>query len=94
MSCYFRSKCHVQRFKHYHSKQHKNIAFTSEFEANCLLSFQDITISSENNNFVTAVYHKPTISDVFTNFESFIPDIHKCGLIGALLHRSFRLCSN
>ena len=43
---------------------------------------------------MTSVYRKPTFSGVFTNFESFIPDIYKRGLIETLLHRSFRLCSN
>ena len=43
---------------------------------------------------MTSVYRKPTFSGVFTNFESFIPDIYKRGLVESLLHRSFRLCSN
>ena len=59
-----------------------------------MLSFLDMKISSENSKFVTSVYCKPTFSGVFTNFESFIPDIYRCGLIETLLHRSFRLCSN
>ena len=59
-----------------------------------MLSFLDIKISCENNKFVTSVYRKPTFSGVFTNFENFIPDICKHGLIETLLHRSFRLCSN
>ena len=51
-------------------------------------------MAHENNKFVTLVYCKPTLSGVFTNFESFIPDIHKRGLIESLLNRSFRLCSS
>ena len=43
---------------------------------------------------MTSVYRKPTFTGVFTNFESFIPDIYKRGLIETLLHRSFRVCSN
>ena len=43
---------------------------------------------------MTSIYRKPTFTGVFTNFESFIPDIYKRGLIETLLHRSFRLCSN
>ena len=43
---------------------------------------------------MTSVYRKPTFTGVFTNFQSFIPDIYKRGLIETLLHRSFRLCSN
>ena len=68
--------------------------FTSEIKENGSLSFLDIKISHENNKFVTSVYPKPTFSGVFTNFESFIPDIHKRGLTETLLHRSFRLCSS
>ena len=59
-----------------------------------MIRFLDITINLENNKFVTSVYRKPTFNGVSTNFESFIPDMHKGKLIEALLHRSFRLCSN
>ena len=90
----FRSKDHVEKFRNYLYKQHENIKFTSEIEENVSLSFLDIKISHENNKFVTSVYQKPTFSGVFTNFESFIPDIYKRGLTETLLHRSFRLCSN
>ena len=59
-----------------------------------MLLFLDIKRSRENNKFVTSVYCKSTFGGIFTNFENFIPDIHKRGLIETLLHRSFRLCSN
>ena len=76
------------------SINNRKTKFTSEIEEIGSLSFLDIKISRENNKFVTSVYRKPTFSGVFTNFESFIPDIYKRGLIETLLHRSFRLCSN
>ena len=90
----FWTKDYVEKFKNYLNKQHKNIKLTSEIEENGSLSFLDITITRENNKFVTLVYRKPTFSGVFTNFQSFIPEMHKCGLIETLLHRSFRLCSS
>ena len=68
--------------------------FTSEIEENDSVSFLDIKMNLENNKFVTSVYRKPTFTEMFTNFESFVPDIYKSGLIETLLHRSFRLCSN
>ena len=43
---------------------------------------------------MTTVYRKLTFSGIFTNYESFKPDICKRGLIETLLHRRFRLCSN
>ena len=90
----FRTKDHVEKFKDYLNKQHKNIKFTLVIEETGSLSFLDITITRENNKFVTSVYHEPTFSGIFTNFESFIPDMHKRGLIETLHHRSFRLCSS
>ena len=90
----FWTKDHVEKFKNYLNKQHKNIKFISEIKENGSLSFLDITITRENNKFVTSVYHKPTFSGVFTNFESFIPEMHKHWLIETLLHRSVRLCSS
>ena len=88
------SKDHVEKFRNYLNKQHKNIKFTSEIEENGSLSFLDIKISHENNKFMTSVYRKSTFCAVFTKFGSFIPDIYKRGLIETLLQRSFRLCSN
>ena len=90
----FRSKNHVEKSKTYLNKQHKNIQFASEIEENSSVSFLDIKISLENNKFVTSVYRKPRLNGVFTNFESFISDISKRGLIETLLQRSFRLCSS
>ena len=66
----------------------------SEIEENGSLSFLDITITCESNKFVRSIHCKPTFIGIFTNFESFKPDMHKRGLIENLLHRSFRLCSS
>ena len=59
------------------SRNNIKTKFTSEIEGNGSLSFLDITITRENNKFVTSVYRKPTFSGVFTNFESFIPEMHE-----------------
>ena len=58
----FQIKDLVEKFKNYLTKQHKNVKFTSETEENDSLSFLDITVTRENNNFVTTVYRKPTFS--------------------------------
>ena len=64
----FGAKDHVEKFKNYLNKQHKNIKFTSEIEENGSLSFLDITVDRENNKFVTSVYCKPIFNGVFTDF--------------------------
>ena len=70
---HFWSNSYIEKFKNYLNKQHKT--FKSQIEENGSLSFLDITISHENNQFVTSIYGKPTFPGVFKNFESFIPDI-------------------
>ena len=73
--------------------QHKNIKFTSETENEGSIAFLDIKITSDNNKFMTSVYHKPTFSIILTNFRSFIPKSYKYKLLFTLLHRAFKLCS-
>ena len=65
------SKDHVEKFRNYLNKQHKNIKFTSEIEENGSLSFLDIKISRENNKFVASVYRKPTFLWSFHQFWKF-----------------------
>ena len=90
----FRSKHHIEKFRNYLNRQHKNIKFTSETENENSISFLDIKITRVNNKFMTSVYRKPTFSGVFTNFGSFIPKSSKYNLLFTLLHRVFKLCSN
>ena len=52
-------------------------------------------ISVLNGNFeLTSVYRKPTFTDLFTNFESFLPTAHKKGFILSLFFRYFSICSS
>ena len=60
----FRSKNHIEKFRNYLDKQHKDIKFTSKIEENGSLSFLDIKINRENNKFMTSVYCKPTFSQI------------------------------
>ena len=48
------------------------------------MSFLDVEISRQNSKFVTTVYHKPYFSGVYTQYESFIPSIHKFGMLYTL----------
>ena len=57
--------------------------------------FLNIKIRRFYNSFSTNLYHTVTFSEVFTNFESFIP-VFKLysNLTFTLLFRGFKLCSN
>ena len=51
-------------------------------------------LTRAENTFVTSLYRKPTFSGLYSNFESFMPDSYKMGLIYTLLHRAFMICSD
>ena len=53
------------------------------------MPFIDVLITRTSNGFKTSVYHKPTFSGVYSNFNSFISEEYKVGLIFTLLFRTF-----
>ena len=90
----FSAEDHVKKFHKYINSRHKNMTFTYETEANNRLAFLDVLVTRENNTFCTSLYRKPTFSGLYSNFESFMPETYKKGLIYTLLHRAFVLCCN
>ena len=74
--------------------RHKNLKFTFDFEQNNSLSFLDVQITRGSKGFSTSVFRKTTFSGVFTNFDSFIFESYKTGLIFILLFRCFTICSD
>jgi len=90
----FSSQDEVKKCVNYMNDLHPNIKFTYDIEKDHTFSFLDVKITRENNHFSTSVYRKPTFSGVYTNFNSFIPNEYKCGLINTLLFRGFNICSS
>ena len=56
--------------------KHPNIKFTFEHECNNSFSLLDVKIYRENNKLTNSVCRKPTFSNVFTSFKSFIPTVY------------------
>ena len=77
----FRSPHHLDKFNEYLNTKHANIKLTSEKEVNGSLPLLDVLILRNKEGFTTTVYHKPTFSGVYSNFNSFIVDEYKHGLI-------------
>ena len=73
------------------SSNFKNINFTVQQENVGSLLFLDVKVCRKNGLFVTSVYRKPTLSWIFTNYESFIPTYQKRELLHTLLLRSFSI---
>ena len=92
--CLFRDRSHVQDFLGYLNARHPNMNFTYEDESNSSLPFLDINVMRSNCNFVTSVYRKPTFSGVYTNFNSFLPNLYQRSLVSTLLFRLYTICSS
>ena len=96
---YWRYICSVSisssswKINEYLNTKHANIKFTNETEVNASLPFLDVLISW-NKFFTTTVYHKPTYSGIYSNFNSFVADEYKHGLIFALLFQIFSIVSD
>ena len=72
----------------------KNIKFTFETEDSNNFSFLDFEITRKNKGFVTSIFRKATFSGVYTNYESFILETYKIGLVRTLLFWFFKICSS
>ena len=73
---------------------HPNIHFTMECEQSNTLSFLDLKIRRlQDGSIEKTIYHKPTWSGQYLNFNSFSPIQYKKGLIKTLAYRIHRLCS-
>ena len=90
----FQSKEQVTPFLDYLNSKHPNIQFTHELENNGSPPFLDINITRANGHFSTSVFHKPTSTGLFTNFNSFFSITYKKGLLLFLISRYFNICSS
>ena len=95
----FSSKDHIKNFFRDINSRHKNMSFTYEEENDNKLPFLDILVSREDSPrhprfFTTNMYRKPTFSGLYTNFDSFIPQSYKTGLVLSLLFRIYTICSD
>ena len=74
------------------NSKHKNIKFTFETEDSNNFSFFDVKITHKNKRFITSIFRKATFSGVYTNYDSFILNTYKIGLVHTLLFRFFKIC--
>ena len=89
-----RSVDHVTRLATYLSSKHPNINFTFEIERDGVLPFLDVNVYRDSACFTTTVHRKDTFSGVLTNFDAFIPDTYKKGLVSTLLFRAYMINSS
>ena len=90
----FKSKEHSKLFVNYMNLKYMNIKFTFETEDSNNFSFLEVKITSKNKRFVTSIFREATFSGVYTNYDSFILDTYKIGLLHTLLFRFFKIRSS
>ena len=81
----FSSLDQVEKFKKHLSSKYPNVKVLLEKESDGRLSLSPINIFHKKGKFVTNVYQEKTFSAVYTNFNSFVPETYKTGLIESLL---------
>ena len=90
----FESAEHLSQFRDYFNTCHSNMPFFFKQEKNGKLSFLDVEVSREKENFVTTVYRKTTFNGKYTHFESFLPTVYKLGMVYTLAYHCFKICSD
>ena len=91
--CLFNSESDADKFFVFLNQRHSKIKFTIEKQTENQLSFLDLLITSNGNNFQTSVYRKKHSIGLYTNYLSFTPFSYKMGLVKTLLHRAFVISS-
>ena len=92
--CLFNCESDADKFFVFLNQRHPKIKFTTEKQTENQLSFLDLLITSNINNFQTSVYRKKHSIGLYTNYLSFTPFSYKMGLVKTLLHRAFVISSN
>ena len=80
-------KSDANKFFEFFNTQHPNIKFTFEKQVNRQISFLDVLITNDGDQFCTSVFPKETAISLFTNCVGFTPFSYKVGLVRTLLHR-------
>ena len=57
------------------------MSFTIENEKKYRMPFLDVQIIREDKTFTTSVYRKPTFSEAYKHFDSFLPSTFKFGTV-------------
>ena len=68
---------------------HPSIQFTYETESNNRLSFLDVLIIRNGQGIETCVYRKPTNTDIYIHWDSFVPIQWKRSTVKTFVYRSY-----
>ena len=92
--CLFNCESDADKFFEFLKTQHPNIKFTFEKQINKQISFLDVFITNDGDQFCISVFRKETAIGLFTNYLGFTPFSYKAGLVRTFLHYAFMTSSS
>ena len=87
--CLFNCQSDADEFFEFSNRQHRNMKFKFVKQVNKQISFLDVLITNNADQFCTSVFRKESVIGLFTNYLGFTPFSYKVGLVRTLLHRAF-----
>ena len=72
---------------------HPSLKFTVEKDSNHEPAFSYVFVHKTSTAFLTSVNRKPTLSGMYTRWDSFCPQQRKINLIKTLVHRALMISS-
>ena len=90
----FNNRNSIIQFHNYLNSKHHCLKFTYEVEINASLPFIGVLVTKNDKNYQLEIYHKPTSTDLFTNFNTFSPISHKIAAVRSLCYQAIHNCSS
>lgn len=63
---------------------HLALKYTIEIETNSTISFLDVLVTKTTSHYITSIYHKPTFTGLYIQWNAFCPNKCKENLISTL----------
>ena len=92
-SAVFNDEDECNEFFSHQNSLHPSLRFSFEKECNRTLPFLDVLVETNDHEFITSVYRKPTFTGQYTRWNSFCPMKKNNNLISTLVHRALVICS-
>ena len=92
--CLFNCESDADKLFEFLNSQHPNIKFKFEKRVNKQISFLDVLVTNDGDQFSTSVFCKTTAIGLFTNYLGFTPFSYKVRRVRTLLHRAFMISNS
>ena len=84
----------LEEFQHHLSQRHPQMKFTKEMEKDNRISFFYILVEIKSGTFTTAVYRKPTHTDLYKHYSSHRHPQVKSGTVSCQRRRAEMICDD